>query len=319
MFQEDKLHEFTLPLFLDSTFLPLFLVGLGIIISTVLLLIFRILFRSKDFSQFKQRISTKLGKISNIRKDFYRKIWHILIFIVLFILWYLSYSFVRTEMSSKKKAPEIEPKTTNMLYLYLRILTKPNSIENVLFSLEWFYYVIFFFFYILSLIMLINEFTRKTKYLAFPLNFIPALLLSEEEKEKYGTYLYFAVGHMFAAFICPPMAFFAILAMSSIGDLVPSQVGMRYGKSHIPWNKRKTWEGTIAGTIVSFMLCFIFVGLFYAIILAIMFMSIDLFTRSPLNISDNLLIPIGCAIVFILVRFYLDINYDPIILEWLKI
>jgi dolichol kinase len=167
--------------------------------------------------------------------------------------------------------------------------------------------------------MLINEFTRKSKHLAFPLNFITALLLSEEEKEKYGTYLYFALGHMFAAFICPPMAFFAILAMSSIGDLVPSQVGMRYGKTHILWNKKKTWEGSIAGTVVSFILCYLFVGLFYAIILAVMFMFIDLFTRSPLNISDNLLIPIGCAIVFILVRFYFDLNYEPLILEWLKI
>ena len=163
--------------------------------------------------------------------------------------------------------------------------------------------------------MLVNEFTRKNKYLGFALNFIPMLLLSEEEKEKYGTYLYFAIGNMFAAFICPPMAFFAILAMSSIGDLVPSQVGIRYGKTQIPWNKKKTFEGTIAGSLASFFLCFFFVGFIYALILAFAFMSIDLFTRKPINISDNLLIPIGCALIFIFIRFYFDFDYNPIILE----
>ena len=243
MFQDKDLHKFTMPLFLDAILIPLFLIFLGLIISTVVLLIFRALLRSKDFSEFKEKLNSKLAGMSKTRKDFMRKVWHIGIFIVLFILWYFSYEFVQTQMVGKKKKLKIEPRTTNTFYLYLRILTKPKSIENVLFSLEWFYYVIFFFFYILSLVMLINEFTRKNKYLGFPLNFIPLLLLSEEEKEKYGTYLYFAIGHMFAAFICPPMAFFAILAMSSVGDLIPSQVGMRYGKLHILWNKKKRMKG----------------------------------------------------------------------------
>ena len=314
MFQDKGLHKFTLPLFLDSVLLPLLLIGLTTLLFTIFLFIFRFVLKSKDYSAMKQKISIKLQDMSKTRKDLFRKIWHILIFMGLFVIWYLSYNFVFTYMSKKKK-PKIEPKITNMLYLYLRILTKPNSIENVLFSLEWFYYVLFFFFYIFSLIMLVNEFTRKTKSLGFPLNFIPLLLLTDEEKEKYGTYLYFAIGHMFAAFICPPMAFFAILAMSSIGDLVPSQVGMRYGKIQIPWNKKKTFEGTIAGALASFFFCFFFVGFIYALIFATAFMCIDLFTRKPINISDNLLIPIGCALIFIFIRFYFDFDYNPIILE----
>jgi dolichol kinase len=316
MFQDRDLHKFTLPLFLDSVLIPLLLIGFTMLLSTIFLFIFKLFSKSKNFSAVEKKISIKLQSISKTRKDLYRKIWHILIFIGLFVIWFISYDFVFTHLSRRKK-PKIDPKTTNMLYLYIRILTKPNSIENVLFSLEWFYYVLFFFFYIFCLIMLINEFTRKTRYLGFPLNFIPTLLLSEEEKEKYGTYLYFAIGHMFAAFICPPMAFFAILAMSSIGDLIPSQIGMRYGKLHIPWNTKKTWEGTFSGTVISFILCYFFIGFIYAFIFAVSFMCIDLFTRKPLDVSDNLLIPIGCALVFLFIRFYFDFTYDPIILELL--
>ena len=163
--------------------------------------------------------------------------------------------------------------------------------------------------------MLVNEFTRKTRYLGFPLNFLSTLLLSEEEKEKYGTYLFFAIGHMFTAFICPPMALFAILGMSSIGDLTTSQIGMKYGKLHIPWNKKKTFEGNIAGALVSFFICFLFVGFIYALIFSITFMMFDLVTRKPINLSDNLLIPMGCALLYIFVRFYSDFDYTPIILN----
>jgi len=315
MFQNEKVRNVVLPQFLISTYLPLLLIGISVLISTIFFFLFKISKKSKDNSKFGDHIITKLQSFSETRKDLFRKMWHIFIFIGLFVLWYLSYDFVRTQMSKNKK-PKIEPKTTNMLYLYLRILTTSNSIKNVLYSLEWFYYVIFFFFYSFTLIMLTNEYTRKTKYLHFPFNFV-GVLLSEEEKRNYGTYLYFAIGHMFAAFVCPPMAFFTILAMSSIGDLIPSQIGMRFGKVHIPWNKKKTFEGTIVGTLGAYLLCVIFVGFIYAFIFAILFMVIDLFTRKPLDISDNLLIPIGSAVLFLLVRFYFDFDYTPIILNFL--
>ena len=135
MFQDADLHKFTLPLFLDSVLLPLLLIGLTTLLFTIILLIFWSVFKSKDYSAVKQKISKKLQGMSKTRKDLFRKIWHILIFIGLFVIWYLSYNFVFIYMSNKKK-PEIEPKITNMLYLYLRILTKPNSIENILFILQ---------------------------------------------------------------------------------------------------------------------------------------------------------------------------------------
>ena len=113
MFQDSDLHKFTMPLFLDAILIPLFLVGLGIIISTFALLIFRVILRAKDFSMFKQKLTTKLGNLSKTRKDLFRKVWHIGIFIVLFILWYYSYDFVQTQMAGKKKKLKIEPRTTN--------------------------------------------------------------------------------------------------------------------------------------------------------------------------------------------------------------
>ena len=163
--------------------------------------------------------------------------------------------------------------------------------------------------------MLANEFSRKTKYISFPLNLV-GLIISEEEKKTYCTYLYFGIGQMFAAFLCPPMVFFAILGMSSIGDLMTSQIGIRYGKHHISWNSKKTYEGTLAGTITSFLISIIFIGPFYGMILAITFMIIDLITNNPINLSDNLLIPVGCALTYIFIRYIFDIDYFSIILQF---
>ncbi|MFX0069958.1 MAG: hypothetical protein ACFFAO_02610 [Candidatus Hermodarchaeota archaeon] len=208
----------------------------------------------------------------------------------------------------------IDPKNTNMLYLYINFLTKSKSIDKILFSLAWFYYVLFFFFYILCVIMLTNEITRKTKILLFPFNFFPNLIMSEEEKKSYCSYLYFGIGQLLAAFMCPPMVYFAILGLSAISDLVTSQIGIRYGKKNISWNVNKTYEGSIAGTIVSFVITLIFIGPIYALIFSIAFLLFDLFTNDPININDNLLIPIGCAIIFVLIRFSLDLDYNSVIL-----
>ncbi len=317
MVQDEDLHEETLPLFTFTLLLPIILIGATIFISTGIVGFFRLIKKNKDFTELESGMEKKLKEMSKIKFDIIRKINHVIIFIVLFMVWYLSYNMIKdyTQNEGKNKDIKIDPKITNMLYLYFRILTKPNSIENVMFSLEWFYYVLFFFFYIVSLIMLANEFTRKTKYISFPFNLIK-LIISEEEKKSYCTYLYFGIGQMFAAFLCPPMVFFAILGMSSIGDLMTSQIGIRYGKRHFSWNPKKTYEGTLAGTITSLIISVIFIGPLYGMILAGTFMIIDMLTNKPINLSDNLLIPIGCAIIYVFVRYIFDIDYFSIILQF---
>ncbi len=318
MVQDEDLHDETLPLFTFTLLLPLVFIGAILIVSTVLLYCFRLLKTNKDFTKLENRMEKKVKEMSKLRKDIVRKINHVLIFIALVGVWYISYINVKDFTENKDGKPiRIDPDITNMLYLYFRIFTKPKSIENVLFSLQWLYFVLFFFFYSFCLVMLINELTRKTKYLAFPFNILPILIMSEDEKQSYCTYLYFSIGQMFAAFLCPPMVFFAILGMSSIGDLMTSQIGIRYGKRHISWNPNKTYEGTIAGTITAFIICVIFIGPFYGMLLAGAFMIFDMITSKPIKLSDNLLIPIGCAIIYVIVRYILDVDYFSVILQFI--
>ncbi|KKM47406.1 hypothetical protein LCGC14_1558740, partial [marine sediment metagenome] len=229
-------------------------------------------------------------------------------------VWYVGSLIVHSSTGSSEG---MLPKENNMFLLYLRLINRPNSIVDIITALGWLYPLFFFSFYTVCLFIITIEFSRKSKFFSFPLNIIPKLYLSETEREKYGTYLYFSIGQMFSAFISPPMVFLAILGVSCISDSMTSQIGIRYGKRHILWNKKKTWEGVIAGIITTFIICVLFVGMLWGLIFTVIFSLFDIFTDKPINISDNLLIPIGCGVSYIIIRFIFNINYYSIILMWI--
>ena len=314
MFQESTLHSLTLPLFLLSLGLPILSFLIITCISSLIYIILKFGIKSQIFTRYKESMFARFSKRSKLRNDIYRKLAHVLIFIGLFVLWYIG-AFIVKDISGSTEG--MIPYEDNMLYLYIRIFIEPNSFNDVLFSLGWFYYLLFFFFYSFTILMFSIEFTRKTKYLSSPFNFICAIYLCDDEEEGYGAYLYFTLGQMFASFICPPMVFLAILGISSIADLMTSQVGIRVGKHKVKFNSNKSWEGAIAGCITSFIICIFFLGLVWAMIFTFIFFIIDIITKKPINISDNLLIPMLCAIVYVIVSFFLAIDYTTIFLIWI--
>jgi len=310
---EIRLRKFMLPLWLLIFNIPILLVTVMVVISTVFVILYEEI-TNRDVSTIGKKVVKKREFWSKAKKDSHRKLNHVLIFIGLVVVWYVGLFIARSFTGS---STGMIPGENNMLSLYLKLIITPYSIMEVLFSLGWFYYLLFFFFYIFFLFMFANELTRKQKNLYFPFTFFTKLLLSEKETRNYGTYLFFTIGQLFAAFVCPPMVFFAILGIGSISDLMTSQIGIRYGKTHISWNKNKTWEGSIAGVIATFVIGFFFVGIVWSLIFTLAFLIFDIFTDKPINISDNLLIPIGCSLIYILIRFFFNLDYYTILLLWI--
>ena len=313
MFQDTMLYSSTIPIFSLSFGLPLLIIGAVILISSILMYLFKKFFKNRDLSKFWKLLEEKSNKRSKLREDTYRKIPHVLIFIGLLLIWYVGVIIVKDLLDS---ISGMIPDDNNMFLLFITIMTEPDSISAVLFSLGWFYYLLFFFFYGFCFIMLANEFTRKVRRLGFPFNFLCKILLCEEEKRSYGTYLFFAIGQMVAALLTPPMVFLTILGMSSLADLATSQVGIRYGKNKIRWNKDKSWQGSIAGIIACFIICTLFIGIYWALIFTCAFFIFDVLTNKPFNISDNLLIPFGSSLIFLFIRFFFNFDYYTIILTW---
>ncbi len=314
MNQDPTLYIDIIPMFSYTLSLPILIIGLVIIISTIIVFLIKKIAFNRDFNQFWLRVEESSKKRSKIMRDTLRKIPHVIMFIGLFIVWYIGTVFV---IDFSGSTSGMIPEINDMGRLYFGLIMNPNNIRDVLFSLGWFYYLLFFFFYCLNLIMLANEFTRKTALFAFPFNFVCRIFFSEDEKLSYGAYLYFTLGQMFAAFITPPMVFFAILGISSISDLLTSQIGIRYGKTKIKWNQEKSWQGTIAGTISCFIISLFFMGFNWAVIFTLFFLIFDVITNKPLKLSDNLLLPIGLGLVYTVIEFLFRLDMVTIFLIWI--
>ena len=314
MYQESILYLEIIPIFSYTLVLPIFIISIVIVISTFILFLIRKYTKKKDFNKFWMRVEENSKKRSKLLRDTLRKIPHVIMFVGLFVVWFIGSRFVFDfSGSTSGMIPEVQ----DMARLYFNLIKNPNAISEVLFSLGWFYYLLFFFFYTLNLIMLANEFTRKTKKLAFPFNFACRIFFHEEERLNYGAYLYFTLGQMFAAFITPPMVFFAILGISSISDLLTSQIGIRYGKHKIRWNNEKSWQGTIAGVVSCFIISLLFMGVFWALIFSVAFLIFDIITNKPLKLSDNLLLPIGLGLLFTIIQFTFQLEFYTILLTWI--
>ncbi len=214
--------------------------------------------RKTLFVKIGIKLSDKIDEMNKQDRDSLRKTNHILIFLSLIGIWVVCLIVVvNVSGSSEGMAPE----DSNMFLVWIQLFLNFQNRREIFHGLGWFYYVILFFFYSFFIIVITNEFTRKSNHFVLPFNYISRLVLMEEENKGYGSYLYFTIGHLFASFFCPPMVLYAILGISSIADLMASQVGMRYGKRAIKWNNRKTWEGTLSATVTSFFICFFLLDL----------------------------------------------------------
>ena len=87
----------------------------------------------------------------------------------------------------------------------------------------------------------------------------------------------------------------AAIIVFAFGDAASTIFG-RHGHHPLPYNSKKTIEGTCAFVLFSLM-SFIFVG-WYAIPLALFAALVE---SLPLGIDDNLTIPIACSVFFYLI------------------
>jgi len=268
--------------FINFFLIVFFTLFIIVLITSSILFTINIIRRDFDI------ISINFKKPNRIKLDLYRKSFHILVFFSLLLVFYISTNF--------QTIYRLFPSDNLILIFTKRI----SGFKNNFYLIEepgFYYYVILYFFLILTFVILTNEFTRKTKYFYFPLNFIPNFLFHKDENNKYGSYVYFSIGHLFAAFITPPNVLFAILSISVFGDTISSQFGMRFGNIKYKWNE-KTFLGTISGFIVSLFITSLFVDVFYAILFSSIFVLTDLITQKPIRISDNLAVPIVCSILY---------------------
>lgn len=151
-----------------------------------------------------------------------------------------------------------------------------------------------------SMVLLTIEMTRLSTKFHFPLHKTIQRNLRQSELDSYASYTHFILGYSFAAVMLPSLLFVASLGIICFGDVAASTIGMKFGKHKIKISKNgKSWEGTIAGFVFSFIPVFVFAGPIYALVASIVFALIDVFTPHPIKANDNVLVPVAITAVFI--------------------
>ena len=124
---------------------------------------------------------------------------------------------------------------------------------------------------------------------------------SQSELQGFtATPLYFAAGILFTLVVFPHPASYAAIAMFCFGDSAASLFGGRISTS-LPFNKAKTWEGSLAGLFFAFLAGMLFLPSkpLLAFIGAAIAMTVE---ALPLPINDNVLVPVitGAALTLLI-------------------
>lgn len=101
-------------------------------------------------------------------------------------------------------------------------------------------------------------------------------------------------GAILSLLFFPPVIASTVIMIVAFADTAATIVGRRIGNHRIFYNKKKSWEGTIAAWIAAFLCGWIYLPISYAL-LAASFSSI--IESLPLKSLDNLLIPISTGIL----------------------
>ena len=124
---------------------------------------------------------------------------------------------------------------------------------------------------------------------------------TEEQQGIVATPIWFALGVFSTITLFPfDLALIGVLTLT-IGDPVASLVGLSTRWNHpIPFNRRKSVEGTLSGIIASWIVCSIFTDPITALIGG----TAGMITEAlPIDLNDNVTIPIAaCTIIYILKR-----------------
>ena len=138
--------------------------------------------------------------------------------------------------------------------------------------------------------------------------FVTKSMLRIKEKNAVGPHVYILTGFIFSYWlhVIGWANIFAVMTgilVACFSDAAAALIGRRYGKHPVKVirGEKRTVEGFIAGVVLAYVIGFICVGPFYALIGAVIFFLLDFF---PSRISDNILNPIlitvGIQIVIII-------------------
>jgi len=117
--------------------------------------------------------------------------------------------------------------------------------------------------------------------------------------------LTFFMGCFLVVRLFPKDIALAGIMILTLGDSISTLVGKNFGKLQHPLNKKRLYEGTLAGILFAFLGAMLFVNPFEAFIASFFAMSVEAIDFRYLKINDNIIIPLVAAFLIFLLRLIL--------------
>ena len=290
-------------LYFNLVFYPYMILVFLTLFSTFLVHLFR---KKQWLTDRKEYLINKIhAKKDSVFRDALRKLFHILFFIALFVA--LRLTIISAELQGFFNNPDYTIEG-NILGISPEIIMPPW---------KW-YGNVGFFQLVMSYALLITTFViswldmlRKSRTFYMPITHTMLSLLRPKELESTCSSIDMTLGFTIASFFLPPLPMMAISYIIVFSDTFASQIGMRFGKTKLPWNKAKSVQGTFAGFIVSFG-SMLFVGPIWGLVCVFIFVFVDVITEYPIPLSDNLLYAIlGLVLFYFLAFLGVPYTYQP--------
>jgi dolichol kinase len=108
--------------------------------------------------------------------------------------------------------------------------------------------------------------------------------------------LYNAMGILFAIGLLRDsyLAVISVIIVLALGDGLATFAGTNYGRHELPWNKSKTWEGTI-GFACGAVCAWFVMPIPGTILIAV---SAAIIESLPLKVNDNIILPIAASLFY---------------------
>ncbi len=132
-------------------------------------------------------------------------------------------------------------------------------------------------------------------------NGILSMVYKDHELEKFSieplSYFVSILSLLSLSFFIDEKICFAAIAILAAGDGFAGVIGKRYGRHKLPFNKNKSWEGSISGLIAASLAGFYFAGPI-AIVGSVFGMLAGAVSK-----QDNIAVPYAALIAMVLTRW----------------
>ena len=147
---------------------------------------------------------------------------------------------------------------------------------------------------VLAVIYVTSEYFRLSgKYLPLLTWLVTSASQDKEQRGVVMTPLWYALGAFTTLSMFPLAQTVVGILTLAIGDPVASLVGLSSNNTHrIPFNDDKSYEGSLAGVVSSWIVCLVFTDSRMALMGCTSGMLAE---ALPLKINDNVLIPVVAA------------------------